>query len=345
MTLRIKAAIVCSFVSMLFLSGLVNKASAQPVELKVMHWAPTEHAIHKEVFVPWAKMLEEKSGGKIKVTLYPSELLGKAKDTYEIVLNGAADIGFSSVSYSSGIFYLNEVFSLPFLYPSMKVGSRAMWEHFEKEPALQAEFQEVKVLWFVSSPMLRTHTSKKPVKSLQDLKGLKLRTGGGTQTESVKALGAVPVIMGSSDVYTALERGTVDGLTFPWEAVKAYRVYEVTKFHNATSLWGGKFFTIMNKKKFQSLPPDIQKVIMDVSGAWGTAFASDAWEKADMEGKDYIKALPGHQVIDFTPEEEKLWQATVKPIWDEWVAKADSKKAQGRKILDDAIKMVEKYKK
>jgi TRAP-type C4-dicarboxylate transport system substrate-binding protein len=258
-------------------------------------------------------------------------------------VNGAADIGFSSVAYSPGIFTLNEVFSLPFLYPSMKVGSRAMWDHFQNEPALQAEFREVKVLWFVSSPMLRTHTVRKPIRSLEDIKGLKLRTGGGTQTDSIKALGAVPVIMGSSDVYTALERGTVDGLTFPWEAVKAYRIYEVTKYHNSASLWGGKFYAIMNKKKWESLPPDVKKVITDLSGAWGTAFASDAWENADMEGEEYLKKMQGQEIIDFTPQEVKLWQNTVKPVWDEWVSKVEAKNLPGRKILDDAVKAVEKY--
>ena len=129
-----------------------------------------------------------------------------------------------------------------------------MMEMFEKEPVLKAEFRDVKLLWFLSSTMLRLHTTAKPIRTLDDLKGMKIRTGGGPQPPTLRLLGATPVAISPPDVYTALERGTVDGLTFPWEAVKSFKVDEVTKYHDSASLWGGTFYVVMNLKKWESLP-------------------------------------------------------------------------------------------
>jgi TRAP-type C4-dicarboxylate transport system substrate-binding protein len=326
-------------------SGVVQGAPAQPIELKIMHFLPSTSVIHTGVFVPWAKMLEEKTGGRVKATIYPSELLGKMADTYESVVNGTADIGFSASIYTPGLFPLWDVFSLPFMYPTMRIGTRVMWEQFEKDPDLRAEFRDVKVLFFTSTSMIRLNTTTKPVRTVDDLKGMKIRTGGGPQVDALRALGAIPVVISAPDVYTALERNTADGATFPWEAVKAFRIYDVTKYHNSLTLWGGEEYAVMNLKKWQGLPPDIQKIIESISGAWGSDFASDAWEKEDVDSRDFIKGLKGHEIVDFAPAEVAKLRARVNPIYDQFVTDNTKKGLPAKRVLDETVKLVEQHSK
>ncbi len=337
-------AVVLAFTAILLLSADPAKsAPAKPIELKIMHWQPTDNALHKDMFVPWAKMVEERTGGRVKCIIYPAELLGKAKDTYEAVINGTADIGLSHLGLNPGMFAVNQIYGLPFLYPNAPLGSRVMTEMFEKEPVLRAEFRDVKLLWFMSSSILRLHSTNKPIRTLEDLKGMKIRTGGGPQAATLKALGAVPVAISPPDVYTALERGTVDGLTFPWEAVKSFKVEEVTKYHNSAALWGGPFYVVMNQKKWDSLPPDIQKIMNGLIGPWASEFGSTVWEKDDVAAKEAIMSLKGHQIIDFTPEETARWKKAVRPIWDEWIASVEKKGLPGKKVLDEILQTVDKY--
>jgi len=333
-----------SFFAMTFFTAGQSRA-ADPIELKLTHWVPADNVMHKDVFVPWAKMVEEKTGGKVKVKIFPSELLSKARDTYEAVINGTADIGFSHLGLNPGVFTINQIFGLPFIYPEAPMGSRVITEVFEKEPVLQSEFKDVKVLWFMSSTMLRLHTSTKPVRTLEDLKGMKIRTGGGPQAATLKALGATPVAISPPDVYTALERGTVDGLTFPWEAVDSYKIDEVTRYHNTAGLWGGPFYVIMNLKKYNSLPPDVQKGIDSVSGKWASEFSTDLREKADIGSREKIRGLKGHEFIDFSRDEVARWKSAAMPIWEEFITSAEKKSIPAKKVLDEVNSTVQKYSK
>jgi TRAP-type C4-dicarboxylate transport system substrate-binding protein len=305
------------FLAITFFTVNLSRA-AEPIELKLTHWVPADNVMHKDVFVPWAKMVEEKTAGKVKVTIYPSELLSKARDTYESVVNGTADIGFSHLGLNPGVFTVNQIFGLPFLYPEAPEGS---------------------------STMLRLHTATKPIRTLEDLKGMKIRTGGGPQAATLKTLGATPVAISPPDVYTALERGTVDGLTFPWEAVDSYKIDEVTKYHNTAGLWGGPFYVVMNLKKYNSLPPDVRKALDSLSGKWASEFSTDLREKADIASREKIRKLKGHEFIDFSREEVVRWKSAAMPIWDEFISSVEKKGIPGKKILEEVNRSVEKYSK
>lgn len=335
--------VVLIVAGILGLTNFAQGAPANPIELKIMHWAPINHAMHRDVFVPWAKMLEERSGGRLKATIYPAEVLGKAKDTYETIVAGTADIGFATIAMTPGLFSLNLVYNLPFVFPNVMVGSKIMWELFEKDPSLRDEFREVKVLWLMANTHQQLHTINKKVHSLEDLKNLRIRTGGGKGVAALRALGAVPVVIAPPDVYTALERGTVDGAVFPWEALESFKVDEVTRYHTVADLWAGQFYVIMNQKKWNSLPPDLQKIIDSISGPWGATFASKALEKYDQHAIDTVKALGNHEIVSLSPDERKRWQNRVRPVIDAWISEKEAKHLPGRRIVDEVLKLSEKY--
>jgi TRAP-type transport system periplasmic protein len=322
---------------------VVHGAATKPVELRLMHFAPIDHLMHKDVFVPWAKMVEERTAGEIKVEIFPGQLLGKVTDTYDATVTGTADISWAYMNASPGRFPLHSVYELPFLFSDVKVGNRVIWEHFEKEPALRAEFEEVKVLWLHVIPLMQFHTATKPIRSFNDLKGMKIRTPMGLASKVIKAFEAVPVTMSLTDAYVAMERGTVDGTVVPWATLFSFKFNEVTKYHTEVNLWSAPHFVIMNKKRWESLSSDVKKVIEGLSGAWAADFTGRVDEKYDVEARKKLEQAKGHEMISLSSEEIGKGKKILKPIWDEWVSEKESKGLPGRRILDETIRLGEKH--
>ena len=212
-------------------------------------------------------MIEEKSGGRLKVTIFPGGTLGKPADHFDLVKNGIADMGFAAPGYTPGRFPLISVTELPLLFKTSKGGSQAVWSLFDKY--FKTEFTGVKVLWIWVIPPGHVHLAKKPVRVLEDLAGLKIRAGTPMLGNMVKALGGTPVNIAAPETYNALERGVVDGTIFPWEAIYSFNLAEVLRYHAVVDLCVAPLITLMNQKRYDSLPPDLRKVIDELSGVWG----------------------------------------------------------------------------
>jgi TRAP-type C4-dicarboxylate transport system substrate-binding protein len=156
---------------------------------------------------------------------------------------------------------------------------------------------------------------------------------------SIKALGAVNVTMGTADAYVAAERGTIDGTTIAIEALQAYKLSEVLKHHTLIGLATAEFYCVMNKKKWDSLPPDIQKIIQGMSGRWASNFAGNAWDKDEARAIEAIKKEGGHEFITVSAQERERWRKTVQPVWDEVVKAQEAKGLPGKQVLDEMLKL------
>jgi TRAP-type C4-dicarboxylate transport system substrate-binding protein len=316
-------------------------AQTKPIELKFSSWVSTVHGHHTGVMVPWAKMIEEKSGGRLKITIFPGSILGKPADHYDLVKDGIADLAFTTPGYTPGRFPLISVTELPLgLFKSSKGGSLAVMSIFDKH--FKDEFKDVKVLWFWVHPPGHFHLAKKQVKVLEDLNGLKIRAATPMLTTMVKTLGASPVSITAPDTYTALERGTIDGTIFPWEAISSFKLAEVLKHHVASGLYVAPLFTFMNQKKYDSLPPDLRKIIDEHSSSWGAEFNGKVWDQNELVGIEAIKKAGG--VIYTLPAEERgRWLAKLRPIEDEWLKSMEAKGLPGRQVLNDLREAIKKY--
>lgn len=316
-------------------------AQDKPIELKFSSWVSTVHGHHTGVMVPWAKMVEEKSGGRIKITIYPGSTLGKPADHYDMVKDGIADMAFTTPGYTPGRFPLIAATELPVgLFKTSRGGSLAVMSIFDKY--FKNEFKDVKVLWIWVHPPGHFHLAKKPVKVIEDLAGLKIRAGTPMTTTMVKTLGATPVSIPAPDTYTALERGTVDGTIFPWEAISSFKIAEVLKHHVASGLYVAPLFTFMNQKKYDSLPADLRKVIDDLSGPWGAEFNGKVWDQNELVGIEAIKKV-GATIYTLPAEERQRWAAKLKPVEEEWVKSMEAKGLPARQILIDLREAIKKY--
>jgi TRAP-type transport system periplasmic protein len=315
-------------------------AQDQPIELRLSHWVGIGHNHHTHVLAPWAKMVEERSQGRLKVTIYPGGTLGKPADHWDMIKDGIADIGWGAHSYTPGRFPLTSAGELPFIFKTSKGGSRALWELYLKD--LQKEHEGVKVLWLFHTAPFQVHTTRKPVKTLEDLGAMKIRSGGGQPAAIVKQLGAIPVTIAAPESYNALERRVVDGAVFPWEAIFGFKLYEVIKYHTVLNLNVATFFVTMNLKKYESLPPDLKKVIDDLSGVWGAEFAGAAWDKGEEDGMAAAKQA-GATIYTLPPAELQRWIQKAKPVEDEWIASMEAKGLPGRQVLADLRELVAEF--
>jgi TRAP-type C4-dicarboxylate transport system substrate-binding protein len=338
--MRHLSLVVALVLSLTWLAPGGAVAQDKPIELKLASWLGIGHNHHKNVLVPWAKLVEERSKGRLKVTIYPGGTLGKPGDQWDMIRDGVADIGYADHNYTPGRFPLTAAGNLPFMFKTAKGGSRAMWELYQKD--LKKEHEGVKVLWlFVHSPA-QFHTTKKPVKTIEDLAGTKIRVSGGQVAQIVKTLGAVPVTMAAPESYTALERGVVDGTVFPWEAIFGFKLYEVIKHHTVSNLYVGTFWFGMNQKKYDSLPPDLKKVIDDRSGSWGAEFTGGAWDKGEEDGIAAAKKA-GATTYTLPSAELQRWVQKAKPIEEEWIGGLEAKGLPVRQVVSDLRELAKKY--
>jgi len=317
--------------------------SPKPIELKLSHFMSPMHNLHVDVFVPFAKEVEERTKGRLKVTVYPGEALGKSKDHYDMAMHGITDIAFAIHGYTPGRFPLSSVMELPFQVPSAKVGSRVVWELYEKK-YFAKEYPGVKVLsLWVHSPG-HVHMTKKLAKTLEDVKGLRLRSPGPLQTTLLRELGISPLTIPIPELYDALQRGMADGAVVPFSAVKDFKLHEVVKYHTVADMYVMTMTLVMNPKTWDSLPPDAQKIIEETSGGRMSEMAGSSYDAYDQLGIEAAKKVKA-EIYTLPPDEKKKWAERAKPVVDKWIADMEAKGLPGKKIYEETRQLLAKYSK
>ncbi len=299
------------------------------------------------VLEAWAKQIDDATIGRVKVNIFPGATLGKEKEAYELATTGTADISWGFLANFPGQFPMTDIGSLPLLgMPSGEVASRILWALYTKfQDAFAKEYKEVKVLTLHSSGTIPMATTKKPVRTLDDLKGLNIRIPGGPPTEMMKALGGNPVTVPTADLYSALEKGVIDGLCLGIMAMEDFKTYEVTKYFEETNFYATAFWLVMNKKTWDSMPPDVQQQIMSVSEEKGGIFLGKGWDALGISSANMIKKVPGKEFITYSPEEVARWRERAKPIWDAHIKNATAKGLPAQEALDYALKLIKEYSK
>ena len=347
-----KKGVLITFVSILLLAGMlvigdVKPATAAPpqtIELRFAHFLPPVSVRHKAEFVPWAKMIEERTGGKVKITIYPAGSLLKQHEIYDGVINNIAQIGFADIEQAWGRFPRTEVITLP-MAPwdeSIRTANHTIYRLFERG-YLADDYKEVKMLGLiVASPQVLSST-KKPIRTLEDLKGMKIAVGQKGISAALEKMGATCANVLAKDHYMALQKGTVDANVFSWFGMAIFRLLEVTKYHMDSGLGVGPLGVVMNQQTWDSLPADVKSVIDGVSGEWYSKFDADL-QKGINEGMvKKAQDMPGHEVIHLSAEERARWVAVCKEIWDEYASDVEAKGVPGKKILGAALEITGEF--
>jgi TRAP-type C4-dicarboxylate transport system substrate-binding protein len=312
----------------------------QPLRLTYSIFFPPSHG-QAITAMEWAKEVEKRTGGRVVIDTFPGGTLTPAQDCYDGVVNGISDIGMSCFAYTRGRFPVIEALDLPIGYPSGVVATQVANEFYA---AMQPrELKEVKVLYIHAHGPGLLHT-KTPVHSMADLKGMKIRSTG-LSAKVADALGAIPVAMPQGETYEALQKGVVGGTFTPIETLKGWKQAEVIKATtNCPDIgYTTAMFVVMNRDRWDSLPPDIQKILEDMSQEWSRKHGEE-WDRLDREGKEYSLSK-GNEIIELSAEENQKWVAAVAPIIDEYRRATNAKGLPGDKAVAEIKQLLQKDKK
>jgi TRAP-type C4-dicarboxylate transport system substrate-binding protein len=290
-------------------------AQAKPVEVTFTLHHPAQDSLTLAV-KDWGKEIEKRTNGRVTVTVFPGATLLAPDKCYDGVLRGIADAGMAVPANNRGRFPLTEVLELPLGYKSGLAATRLANEYFRKfKPK---EFDEAQVLFMHAHGPGLLH-SKKAVNKLEDIKGLKVRSTG-LAAKIASAIGGAPVAMPVTEAYDALSRGVVDASLSPFETLSTFRWAEVIKFSTEISglAYTTSFAMIMNKKKWNSLPPADRKIIEQINEEWIDKVGK-TWDSGDKAGRDLTLKL-GNKITSLPNEENEKVAQAVRPLLDDYVA-------------------------
>lgn len=294
---------------------------AEVIKLKAANYLPVTHPM--SLLTGWfCDEVKNRTKGQVEIAYHPGGTLLNPVKMYDGVITGITDMGLSHIQYTRGRFPVMEVFDLPLGFPSGWVDTQVATDFFNKYKP--KEWDDVHVLYVTPTGPLILQTISKPVKALEDLKGLKIRATG-QLADIIKALGGVPVPLPMPDVYESLRRGVIEGVTVDLSTLKYWKFAEVVKC--VTAHWqlgtGITFYYVMKKDKWNALSPDIQKIFTEV--AFETREKQAAlWDQMDIEGMDLFKNKGG-QVINLSEAEAAKWIKAVEPVIGEYKKSMASK--------------------
>ncbi|MFO7876612.1 MAG: TRAP transporter substrate-binding protein [Desulfovermiculus sp.] len=296
---------------------------AQQFNLSFATFWPSSDFQVEEGHMKWIEEVEERSDGRIKINMHAGEALLGAKEIYQGVEDGVADIGSTCPSYTSGMFPLSEAFELPgYQNLSATAASMTFHEGYKriKEDLGIDEFEDVKVLTLWATGPGHLMTRKDPVTNLDELSGREIRAVGGT-VPPLEALGAETHAMPMSESYLALDQGIVDGILAPTDTLKGFKLAEVVDYAtNTPFLYNVVFMQIMNRDTWESLPPDLQEIVQEVSDEYALKYGK-LRTKHTLKGLEYGIEEHGLEELELSQEQEEVWLERIQPIVEEWIEK------------------------
>jgi TRAP-type transport system periplasmic protein len=327
-------------------SSVAVLAQAPAVTLKFHTFMAPQSNVWLNMHKAWMDKVEKESGGRIKFEAYPAmQLGGTPVQLYDQAKDGVVDIIWTLPGNTAGRFPRVEVFELPFMMTNAEATSKAYWEYVQTMAA--DEFKDVQVLALqVHGPGV-IHTVEKPVKSVDDLKGLKMRAPTRQVTKLMASLGATPVGMPLPGIPDALSKGTIQGAVIPWEVVPSVKVHELTKFHAEFDPAGGALYTTtfvmaMNKAKYNSLPADLKKIIDNNSGMATSAWLGKTQQAGDAAGRKSASDR-NNTIFTVNVAEAQNFRRKSRAIEVEWVEDMNKKGFDGKKLLESAKALIEKH--
>jgi len=317
------------------LMGACQNADEEMIELTYSVFFPATHA-NAIAAEDWAREIAERSNGRVNIAIYPGGTLTPADQCYDGVVTAISDIGMTALAYTRGRFPLMEGVDLPLGYASGTMATNianAVFKEF-----MPAELADTHTLYLHAHGPGLLHT-KTMVKSLEDVKGMKIRCTG-LAAKIVEALGGTPVAMSQGETYEALQKGTVEGTFGPIETLKGWKHAEVIDYTTDTSMIG--YTTVMwvgmNKDKWDSLPKDIQDIFTEVSEKY-IAIHGQAWDSADEEGRDYTLEQ-GNEIITLTDTEAARWIEAVSVLPNDYIASMAAKNLPGEALIIKARSLI-----
>lgn len=326
-------------------TSTIALAKSKVVTLRFGELAPS--VMGRSVLTYWfAKELERRTDGRVKVEIYWGQSLAKGRELLKAVETGIADMAYTASAYFVDQLPAAQLFGLPFTHANLMVNILTVKEMYEKFPSLRAELKKhnLKPVFYTDGYMYKLRT-RKPVKSLDEAKGLKIRATGSAQPKILKQLGISPVTVAGGETYEALSRGVIDGALWPLHAYIQYKIIEPAPH---TLNMGVTRFPVLhypiNLNTWKKLPADIQQILVDVGNEITMMYGVYMLDVEKSIMQETIDKY-GAKYYDITPAEHQRLKDIGLPMWDEWAQKAEAKGIPGKELVQAYHTISAKYEK
>lgn len=316
-------------------------AAAQPIELKLAYFVGDQHAM-SQWLIKWANGLEKDSGGRIVVKRFPGSQMGPVQQHYDFARNGQADVAWFLHGATPGRFPLTEIVQVPYLVGSSEIGTKVLNDPELRAKYLDAEHKGVKVLLLLTHQPGNVHTTKKPIRTVEDMKGLRLRFASPTIRDFVAALGGTPVGVLPTEQVEQLQKGTIDGVFIDYGGAGiAFKMGGVIKYSTEMYSYVSSFGVAMNQDFWNKLPPDLQ-VLVTKSMTGVEKEVGAAWDGLDIPGKKAIMD-EGGEAIKLSPEENAKFRKIGAEVAEAKVKELEGKGMPAREIYTLMKSLSEKH--
>jgi TRAP-type transport system periplasmic protein len=316
-------------------TALTSTPAEAQTELRLHTFVGPGHIIFREILEPWAAQVEEESGGELTITLYPSmQLGGSPPELIRGTQEGTWDMTFSLPGYTSAQFPRTQMLELPGLAEDGIAATRIMWDLIEGGH-LEPEYDNLKIIALWAADDAGLYTRDTPIRGLDDVEGMILRSPSAGQANQIELMGATPVAMAITELYPQLERGVIDGAMVPFTTILDFSMHEVANYFTISGpVFGRSQFTVvMNQASYDNLSPELQDVIDRTTGIEMSNRATQAYLDRAEEAIEYARGLDGKEVIELSQEEQDRISEVLRPIIDQWVEDMDAQGIDGRALL------------
>lgn len=310
---------------------LAAAASVQAVELKLAHFTSPNHPMDRLVMRPWGEEVAKRSNGSLTVRIHPGGELGKGPQAqYKRAVDGIADITFGLQGYTSSQFPRTLLVELPGIAPDAVAATKMVWKAID---AIQGEYERTKIVALWTNDRAVIMTRNKAVRTLDDVKGMKIRTPSKLQGDIIKALGATPVSIPVTRMYKALQTGLVDGLMVAPSVIRSFKIGEVAKYYTVGPFANTAFFLVMNRKSYDGLSAEHRKIIDETSGEALSVKAAGIYKKAGAGSLAGEKDGGRGEVITLSEAEDKRFREAMNGVRAKAVKDLKAKRIDAEKIL------------
>lgn len=301
-----------------------NSASAEVV-WRFSNWDPPTHEVRFMGIEVWAKQVSEVTNGRVKVKILPKPV-GIPPAHHDLIKKGAVDAGTIIPAYTPGRFWLHKISEFPFLADNAVAQGVAYWRVYEKYFKNAGEHEGLKLLVAYANGPGAIHNSKRPIRSIADMKGLKMRVSGDNISAMAKAAGAVPIFAPITKVHTLLSKGVADGVFLGVEGVENFKLTKLLKFTTVPKggIYSTHFQIVVNNAAWARVSAKDQKLIESISGEKAARMFGVAWEAAEKQGLETLKKA-GYEIIPMPAAMRADFEGFFKPILADWLAKAKAK--------------------
>lgn len=325
------------WVGLVFLIGIFAFAGdqavmAQTIELKFAHFMSPMHIQHQKSFAPFCKKVEELSDGRVKIKIYPGGALGGPKQLADAAKTGITDIAFVIPSYYTGRFPRTSALDLPFIFDSAVHATKVFYDLYDKW--VGEDYADYKALWLYSCGTGQLHSATKPIYTLDDLMGMKMRTPSAYMTKALKLCGANPIGMPISKLQMSLQKKVIDGMLTPFSAVIDFSLWDLVKHITELDMYLSPMVVVMNKKSWDSLPGFAKKVIDEASGEQWGLHAAGVYDNHDQNTVNQNKESKKFKLYKLPMSEKKRFVAQVKEMETDWANDVSKKGIPAKELLE-----------